>query len=298
MSFYWWLLAPILGVLLFLSLGLYTWLRRDDGADLPPPEFLNVAGQRVAVYRMGEKGRPQLVLLHGLGASAYGWRYLMDRLKSDFELIALDLVGFGNSSRPADSDYSLDTQSQWLHQTIQALGLRPLALVGSSMGGLLSLWLSKLHPQVYPRVIALSPAALGKRARPAASFWYFGERLLPVFVNRWTMPWIVLGVVGSLHPLNRKSLHRYLHSTAVRPFLLAHKALCDARLPGALGGLKTEVLILWGRFDLMVPRQVLRDLKTVLPGAKMVTLNSAHLPHEHQPEVVAGEIRAWLKSRS
>src|SRR6478752_2281033 len=47
------------------------------------------------VHRAGS-GEP-LVLLHGIGESHVGWRPVMDRLAAEFDVIAIDLPGFGQS---------------------------------------------------------------------------------------------------------------------------------------------------------------------------------------------------------
>ncbi|MGE0762468.1 MAG: alpha/beta fold hydrolase [Bdellovibrionales bacterium] len=292
-----WLLGlAVLGWLIFLSLWLFTVLRPDDGVDLPPLQYFTIGEDKIAFYRTGQ-GRP-LILLHGLGASAYSWRYIISELKQEYELIAIDLMGFGRSSKPLNADYSLETQSQWLHQTIQSFGLGPVTLVGSSMGGLLALWLAKEHPELYPKIIALSPATLGKRGRAASKVWLRGEKLVPIMVNRWTMPWIVLSVVGSLRPLNRRSLREYLGPNTLVPFLKCHQAICDERLPDALKGLQAATLVLRGKFDMQVSRLVMRDLLKVLPHAVWRDLPSAHHPQEHIPKRVSDEIRAWLNGQT
>lgn len=281
---------------IFLSLWLITILRPDDGADLPEKQILKIGNQDVAVYRTGHG--PPLVLIHGLGASAYSWRYLIKELKNDYSLTAIDLVGFGQSSKPLDADYSLETQSAWLHQTIQSLEPnRSIILVGSSLGGLLSLWLSRQYPEIYSKVIVLAPATLGARGKPLSKNLLKFERGLRLLINRWTMPWIVYGVVGSTRSLNRRSLKEYLVPGGLTPFFRAHQALLDPRIHDTIKDLPTAALVLWGKRDLQVSRHVMEDLKKIIPHAEWRTLPSAHHPQEHIPEVVASEIRTWLKAQ-
>ena len=65
--------------------------------------FVEVAGIRTHYVEAGDRGAPTLVLLHGGGAGADcvgNWRHAIPLLARDFRVLAMDLVGFGQSSKP------------------------------------------------------------------------------------------------------------------------------------------------------------------------------------------------------
>src|ERR1019366_2470870 len=72
------------------------------------------AGQGVSLhYEVSGKCNAQkwIFLVHGLGASTEDWADVRDQLGEESCVMSLDLKGHGQSSRPKDGDYSLDTQA-------------------------------------------------------------------------------------------------------------------------------------------------------------------------------------------
>ena len=49
----------------------------------------------------GQESKPPVVLVHGFGASAYHWRYVIPELAKNYSVYAIDLLGFGMSSKPS-----------------------------------------------------------------------------------------------------------------------------------------------------------------------------------------------------
>lgn len=284
-------------LLIILAPGIWTFLKRDDEIQLPPVQFVEIEGGRMAFYRTGSG--PQIVLIHGLGAWSYCWRYLIPLLAKENEIIAVDLRGFGQSSKP-EASYMLDEQGQWLARGLYALDIRPAVVVGSSLGGLLALWLAKHYPELCPKVVALAPATLGRHFRTRLPPTAWSLRLNSLLLNRWAMPWIVWSVVGSWRPLNRGSVSQYLRPSldqgAPQAFFSTFEALRDSRLPSLFAGLKTPVLLIRGHWDWLVRDHVMRELLLQLPNAKYLQWQTGHHPQEHVPERLAGEIHAWLKS--
>lgn len=104
----------------------------------------------VHYYHAGQ-GCP-LLMLHGSGpgASSLGnWRSVMDRLSEDFELFAMDLIGFGKSGRkpaPPYFDYPM-----WVRQAQAMLARIPgqrVGVIGHSLSGSLALTLAAHDPRI------------------------------------------------------------------------------------------------------------------------------------------------------
>ncbi|MBF2034616.1 MAG: alpha/beta hydrolase [Leptolyngbyaceae cyanobacterium T60_A2020_046] len=108
-----------------------------------------------AAYRDTGDGLP-LIMLHGFLGDADTWTPLIADLSPHFRCIAVDLLGFGQSSKPR-LRYTIWHQVEFLHQFIQALGLRHFALMGHSYGG----WVAA----------AYSVAATGIGWAPDKSAW-------------------------------------------------------------------------------------------------------------------------------
>ena len=84
-------------------------------------------------YVMGGEGDP-VVLLHGWPQTWFEWRRVMPALAGRYTVIAPDLRGLGDSSRP-DTGYDLRTLSGDIRGLVEHLGLGPIRLVGHDLGG-------------------------------------------------------------------------------------------------------------------------------------------------------------------
>src|ERR687897_3740850 len=83
-------------------------------------------------YVMGGQGDP-VVLLHGWPQSWYEWRHIMPALAENYTVIAPDLRGFGDSSKPT-TGYDGNTTAEDVYQLVSQLGFSEIFLVGHDVG--------------------------------------------------------------------------------------------------------------------------------------------------------------------
>jgi len=142
-------------------------LRTPDGRfiDLPDypfdPHYVEVDsgdGGRLRIHYLDE-GHPEgetVLLLHGEPTWSYLYRKMIPHLTAaGLRTIALDLVGFGRSDKPADrTDYTYQAHVDWTWAALQAIGLDGITLVCQDWGGLIGLRLVAEHPDQFTRVVA------------------------------------------------------------------------------------------------------------------------------------------------
>lgn len=92
----------------------------------------NVNGIRLH-YVIGGQGDP-VVLLHGWPTTWYEWRHVMSILGDRYTVIAPDLRGLGDSSRPT-TGYDKRTIAGDIYELVQQLGFNQIHLVGHDLGG-------------------------------------------------------------------------------------------------------------------------------------------------------------------
>ncbi|MFW5799052.1 MAG: alpha/beta fold hydrolase, partial [Planctomycetota bacterium] len=102
----------------------------------PESRTLQVHRHTTVHYRVAGDGPRPVVLVHGFGASSHSWDNLMDRLPPDrVTCYAVDLKGFGKSSKHPDDRYGIDAQAQAVEAVMRHEGLADVVMVGNSMGG-------------------------------------------------------------------------------------------------------------------------------------------------------------------
>src|SRR5688500_14660852 len=86
------------------------------------------------VERYGHGGE-QIVLIHGFGTSSFLWRSVAPALATDgHTAYAVDMLGYGESDRPFDADYTLGAQAECLDRALSSLRLSRVSLVGIAIG--------------------------------------------------------------------------------------------------------------------------------------------------------------------
>ena len=89
-------------------------------------------------YELKGRGR-LLLLLHGWGDDYHTYAGLMSELEHSYQLLALDLPGFGGSEPPKQS-WNLDNYAELTAHFMAKLGLDPIyAIIGHSNGGALAI---------------------------------------------------------------------------------------------------------------------------------------------------------------
>ncbi len=131
-----------------------------DKTALLPTERIDVAiggGQHVSAIRWGGDAPPEFVFLHGGGQNAHTWDPLMTLLNRP--ALCLDLPGHGRSDRREDRDYGPWQNAIAVQETIEALNLDPLVLVGMSLGGATAIRVAGQHPKLFTNqvIIDVSP---------------------------------------------------------------------------------------------------------------------------------------------
>jgi pimeloyl-ACP methyl ester carboxylesterase len=108
-------------------------------------------------YLVAGKGQP-VILLHGYAQNSHMWRPLMVQLANSHTVIAPDLRGFGQSSKPA-SGYDKKTMAQDVHALAKSLGYQRAIVVGHDIGLMVAYAYTAQYPAEVDR-IALMDAFL------------------------------------------------------------------------------------------------------------------------------------------
>jgi len=112
------------------------------------PQKCRVSGHYLNYFR---EGKGEVVLLvHGITTYSFIWASIFHSLKSDYDVIAVDLLGCGASDKPIDVDYSLKNQANLLNGLLNALTIRKVHFVGHDVGG----GIAQIFTVRYPELVA------------------------------------------------------------------------------------------------------------------------------------------------
>lgn len=215
---------------------------------------------RLAYVEAGT-GRP-VVLLHGLAASKTIWRPLLRYLPPEqYHTIVPDLLGFGDSPRPQWNTYTVDEHARMVVAFLKKQKvLRPITLVGHSMGCLVAVHIATTHPEMVRQLILYEPPLLGEipdfpqhtkwSNRYKAFFAYIAAHPQLAHLQS-TLAWRAARKISGLYLSEADWLpfERSLRNTILQQH--AYDELQAVRVP-------TDIV--YGRLDFIVIRQGVKDL--------------------------------------
>lgn len=120
-----------------------------------PVQTIILDNDEVIAYRQTGKGTKVLLLIHGNMSSSVHFQELMSQLEDDYQVIALDLSGFGDSSYFISKDRLLLYADEVVN-FIKKLGVEDVAVLGWSTGGGVALELAALLPETIRQVYLLN----------------------------------------------------------------------------------------------------------------------------------------------
>lgn len=228
--------------------------------------FVDADGFRIRYMEAGDG--PVLVCLHGAGGLRLSRGH--DLLALHHRTIAMEMPGFGAS---AENTRSADTRdlAETMAAAVQALGIEAYDLMGTSFGGKVALWLAALHPDRVRALVLEAPAAIrAEGSRPATGTPEEIARRLYAHPERMPPP------AAADPAVQAKQLA--LVKRSIGPAR-------DAALEARMGGMETPVLVLFGTVDRIVPSEMGRHYKALLPHCHLIFVYDAgHAPLAERPE--------------
>jgi len=125
-------------------------------------KFVKIDENKIRYLETGS-GEP-LVLVHGLGASAERWEYVIPLFERNYRVIVPDLIGFGYSDKPL-VDYTPEFFSDFLGKFLQEIKIEKPMLIGSSLGGQVTVEYASNNDSIKKLILA-SPSGTTKPFEP------------------------------------------------------------------------------------------------------------------------------------
>jgi pimeloyl-ACP methyl ester carboxylesterase len=271
---------------------------------------IEIPGARLH-YATSGNGEP-LLLIPGLGLDHAYYRFGAPLLSRHLQVRAVDPRGIGRSTK-SPPPYSVEGWADDFAVMIDQLGLGPIHVLGSSLGGAMALALAQRHPDKLKSLIVVGGFSELDRATE------LNFRLRLRLIQKLGMSDEVADYMG-LWTLTRK----FINSDAGYAVMRANQANIRANSAESYSAF-IEALLKWGRCqpgqeqepqfttllasikgptlvvtsdnDHLIPRELSELIATSIPGAKLVVMPGAgHIPFMEQPEQVARIVLEFIAS--
>ena len=259
----------------------------------------------IAYIRQGQG--PPLVLLHGIPSSSYLWRDVIDPLSTTFDVMAPDLLGYGDSDKRLDADLSIAAQARYIVAFMETIGVHQAAVVGHDIGGGVAQLMTVDEPDRVARLILIDSAVdnnwpvpviarlkepawdqimvnidMRKGLREGLQKGMVSEgRVTDEVVDEWTRPFQDIG--------------------GRRAYLRAARALNNRDLVGRskhIEEIETPTLILWGANDAFLEPRWAEVLERKFRNSTVEVIDpGGHFLPLDRPDAVVEAITRFLTTR-
>ena len=279
--------------------------------DFPVKRQLLSCGAEVAYVDEG-KGKQTIILVHGLGSYLQAWKQNIPELSKNYRVIALDLPGYGKSSK-GPWEGSLEFFSAAVVELADSLGINQFVMGGHSMGGQITVVTALKYPNRVSKLILTAPAgfevfddgekewfrsvatrSLTKAASPKA----IQENLA---INFYKMPESAEFMIEDRIAMRSSAdFEGYAHIISQ-----SIKAMVDRPVFEYLEEVKQPTIIFFGEADQLIPNRFLNGgkAKTIaeqghskMPNSTLIMIPKAgHFAHYEQAQVFNENVNAFLK---
>jgi pimeloyl-ACP methyl ester carboxylesterase len=266
-----------------------------------PLQHVSIHGHAVG-FRRGGEGEP-ILLIHGLAGSSKTWDAVMPILTEHADVIAVDLLGYGESAKPM-GDYSLGAFASGLRDFLSVIDVESVTIVGHSFGGGVAMQLAYQHPHLVDRLVLAGSGGLGREVS-----WLLRLLTLPGF--EYVMPFAFpKPIVDRATDVGRQLGRRNIRSPRLSELWRAYSSLAGATnrrafvrtMRGVIEPTGQTVsandrlylaahiptMIIWGDRDGIIPVEHAYAAHELIPTGRLEILEGVgHFPHVEQPEVFA-----------
>ncbi len=275
-------------------------------------EKISINLEEIAYREMGS-GDTTLLFIHGLSSNLEAWNKNIAALKDKYKCIAIDLPGYGKSSKNK-LDHSITDYADVIHQFIQKKDLKQTILIGHSMGGQIAIRSVLDYPADFLKLILIAPA--GIETFSAGEAQIMKASYTPVMLREATEEQIRANFLINFHEFPEDAEFMVEDRIAMKKAsdfenysqIVVNNihAMLDEPVIEELSKIKIPVLMIFGSNDALIPNKYFhrdQDLemlsniaKEKLPQLEVKIIEDAgHFVNFEKAEIVNKEMSYFLK---
>ena len=260
-------------------------------------KFVNIDGNKIR-YLVEGNSQETLILIHGIGASAERWEYVIPLFQEHFRIIVPDLIGFGYSDKPL-VDYTIDFFSKFLKKFFEKLEIRNPIIIGSSLGGQITVEFTANNNDFVQKLILVSPSGIMKQSTPALDA-YIMAALYPDkerAKNAFEM------MTVSSKQVDPKIIERFVERmqlpNAKMAFMSTLLGIKNAeKISNKLSSITVPTLIIWGALDPIIPIKFADSLVSSMKDCRFFRMDGCgHTPYVDDPNAFVRIVMEFLDKK-
>ncbi|MCS7036890.1 MAG: alpha/beta fold hydrolase [Saprospiraceae bacterium] len=257
--------------------------------------YIALSGGKKIAYLDRGAGEQTLLFLHGLGSNLKCWQKNLDTLSRRFRCIALDLPGYGMSSKSDDYPYGMAFFADVVREFMDSLHLQNVVLVGHSMGGQIALTEVLRGNDRIKKMVLLAPAGIETFSEQEKTWFrtiYTPEMLMNTseaqIRRNFELNFVQFPPDAEFMYQDRLRLRQTSEYAAYcRMIPKCVQGMLNEPVFERLGEIRLPVLIVYGENDALIPNRFLHPRLTTqqiaqlaqerIPGSQLVLLpNCGH----------------------
>lgn len=253
-------------------------------------------GQQLAYRLEGETDRPVLVLSNSIATTLHMWDGIIPALRRHFRVLRYDARGHGESTAPR-GPYSIARLGQDVLDLLDTLQIDRAHFLGLSLGGFVGQWLGANAPQRLRRLVLsntspyLGPPQQWDRLIESVLRAPHMAEAADRFLGNWFPPSMRRGGAGVA-----AQFHAMVMRTPAAGLAGNYAAVRDADLRPLLPRIAVPTLVIAGRRDPVTLPSHGEQIAAAVPGARLVMLDTVHLPNVEAPDAYLEAVLGFLVS--
>jgi 2-hydroxymuconate-semialdehyde hydrolase len=266
-------------------------------------KFCTVLGKyRMAYNFYASPSKDTIVFIHGIPTNSHLWDQVIPYFNEKYNVIALDLIGYGDSDRAPYYDLTLPKQAEYIIDLLDQIRIEQCHFVGHDLGGGIVQILSVYYSNRVKSIVIADGVCFSNWPIPKVFSirWPVAPEFVPspLFIERMLRE-------GVYHP---KVITPYLIHQFTKPFMgptgpielqqasLALDHRQTEHLVPYLPNMKIPVKVLWGQHDPFLPPYWANLLKDTIPNSSLTLLKeSSHYSMLDNPSLFSNEILNFLQ---
>lgn len=227
-------------------------------------------GINMAYIELGNPEKEPLILIHGFSDSSLGYRGVIKKMQDNFHIYAVDLRGHGHTDKPEQFAYTVQQHAEDIAAFAEAMGIGTFYLAGQSLGSMVAQSVAFSYPHRV-RKVALISTFTGFNDTPeeisgfAATFEQWAKGNID---DRDIWP----SIDTFYDPEYPKYAKQLLATWPLRCYKAVWWGMELANNKGFLQYIKCPVHLMWGTKDDVVSIELQKEIKHLLPDAKLKIL--------------------------